>query len=616
MALRLKIRSRLLIGFLVVAFFGLVMGFLGMFYVGSLSKANKTMFLEATEPFGRLITLYETVESTQVLVRDLVIAEDPRAVETFLAELKAKDLAVKTAVERLAAQVKDERLQVAVGTFLPLWSDYLAASAFIADEVAAGRFHNLGDVMKTSLGSSAEALKGMMTMLIEGFLSVAADSSEASAALSTRVSTMLAILALVGLAASILIGILLARSVARGLELPARATLAVAAGDLSQAVDAKAIRRSDEAGDLARAVETMRGDLHAHMRTIRASVDTLANVGGELAASMGRVDATVADIRRAVDDAESQIVNQSAGVEQTAATVREMAATIGTLDREIEGQSAGVAASSASIEEMVGNVASIGQSVERLGSSFARLIEAAEDGKAKLQAVTGLIEDVSSQSDKLREANQVVSGIAAKTNLLAMNAAIEAAHAGDAGRGFAVVADEIRGLAESAATQSKEISRDIVKIRGSIEQAVGGAGVAREAFATVVELLRSVSELERGINASLREQQEGSRQALEGLEAINSVTAKVRAGSAELLEGSKAIGTEMGELERATVALRDAATGIGRSIAAIAEASRGVEELSGRNRRAIEAVEGLLARYVLASEEAVPELGPESPRPD
>jgi methyl-accepting chemotaxis protein len=343
----------------------------------------------------------------------------------------------------------------------------------------------------------------------------------------------------------------------------------------------------------------MRRDLEAHMRTIRGSVDELASVGSALADAMGKVDGAVAAMRAASARAGEQIIGQSAGVEETAATIREMAATISGLDREIEAQSAGVASSSSSIEQMVGNIGSIGRDVEALGSGFGDLVKAAEEGGAKLDRVTGLIGEVSSQSEKLREANQAVSGIAARTNLLAMNAAIEAAHAGEAGRGFAVVADEIRGLAASAAAQSKEIQRDISRISASIEAAVGGAGMARDTFSAVVGRLRSVGELERSINASLEEQQEGSRLALEGLASVNEVTSRVRAGSAELLEGSRAIAIEMEELERATMAIREASGGIDRSILAITESSRAVEELSRRNRQAIEAVECLLGRYML-----------------
>jgi len=203
------------------------------------------------------------------------------------------------------------------------------------------------------------------------------------------------------------------------------------------------------------------------------------------------------------------------------------------------------------------------------------------------------------RSEKLSEANAIVAGIAARTNLLAMNAAIEAAHAGESGRGFAVVADEIRNLAENAARQSKEIRRDIDGIRQSIEAAVASSDAARNAFAGVVKLLDRVEGLEREIMASLDEQREGSRLALEGLSSINEVTARVQSGSVELSKGSRAIGGVMDALEGATSALKDAVGGISHSVSDIGAAVQSVADLSTRNEEAIHAVEALVARYVL-----------------
>ncbi|MEI6874232.1 MAG: methyl-accepting chemotaxis protein, partial [Spirochaetota bacterium] len=234
-----------------------------------------------------------------------------------------------------------------------------------------------------------------------------------------------------------------------------------------------------------------------------------------------------------------------------------------------------------------------------LGTSFEELLSAAEDGRSKLDRVTEIVSGISLQSEKLGEANLTVSNIASRTNLLAMNAAIEAAHAGDSGKGFAVVADEIRNLAESAALQSKEISGDIKEIRNSIEEAVAGAMVARDAFASVQDFIRRLSALEREINLALEEQRTGSRQILDALGAIKAGSDRVRLGSHELKVGSQAIGTEMGELQETTLGLKNAIDLIASEMAAIGEATTVADSLSERNRDAIRAVEGLLARYTL-----------------
>jgi methyl-accepting chemotaxis protein len=176
-----------------------------------------------------------------------------------------------------------------------------------------------------------------------------------------------------------------------------------------------------------------------------------------LVPGMARADDSIAEVGKAAEVVSRHVVSQSAGVEETAATVRSMTGTIEGLDKEIERQAASVSSSSSSIEQMVGNIRSVAGGIERLGAGFGELMSASEEGRVKLEGVSGVVADISAQSEKLREANAVVAGIAAKTNLLAMNAAIEAAHTGDAGRGFAVVESLLgRYVLEADASSEKK----------------------------------------------------------------------------------------------------------------------------------------------------------------
>jgi methyl-accepting chemotaxis protein len=158
---------------------------------------------------------------------------------------------------------------------------------------------------------------------------------------------------------------------------------------------------------------------------------------------------------------------------------------IAHLDKMIETQVSGNVEAAASIEQMVGNIASVTASVDKMVRRFGALMTAASDGKVKQEAVDARVKEIASQSELLLEANEVISGIASQTNLLAMNAAIEAAHAGEAGKGFSVVADEIRRLSETSAEQSRTIGAELARIQATIGEVVGASQDSEAAFAAV-----------------------------------------------------------------------------------------------------------------------------------
>ena len=145
-----------------------------------------------------------------------------------------------------------------------------------------------------------------------------------------------------------------------------------------------------------------------------------------------------------------------------------------------------------------------------------------------------------------------MENIASQTNLLSMNAAIEAAHAGEAGKGFAVVAGEIRKLAESAGKQSKTIAEVLKKIKDAIDMITVSTNTVMENFQSIDEYVRTVSEQEANIRNAMEEQGQGSRQILEAIGQLNGITRMVKQGSAEMLGGSKGVITESRNLELAS----------------------------------------------------------------
>jgi methyl-accepting chemotaxis protein len=195
-----------------------------------------------------------------------------------------------------------------------------------------------------------------------------------------------------------------------------------------------------------------------------------------------------------------------------------------------------VLGSSGVIQRMVENTRSIYTTLEHNAEAVLKLNESSNDGKNRLREIGELIADVSEQSDALIEACKVIGDIADETNILGMNAAIEAAHAGDAvGKGFAVVAGEIRKLADNSGRQAVEISGNLQKIKGLIETSRESSLQARKQFDRTAALIDAVKNEELRIKEAMDSQNSGGKQVLDSFNEINALIAKIKDSSAVLL---------------------------------------------------------------------------------
>jgi len=364
--------------------------------------------------------------------------------------------------------------------------------------------------------------------------------------------------------------------------------------DLTRRINSRA---KDEMGELSGYFDSTMEGFRQLIVAIKKESQTLSGIGTDLSSNMTETAAAMNEITANVQSIKGRVLNQSASVSQTHATMEQVTSNINKLNGHVESQSSHISQASAAIEQMVANVQSVTDTLMKNAANVQSLSEASDIGRAGLQDVAADIQGIARESEGLMEINAVMENIASQTNLLSMNAAIEAAHAGEAGRGFAVVADEIRKLAESSSEQSKTIGTVLKKIKDSIELITRSTENVLSKFEAIDTNIRTVAELETAIRNSMEEQRTGSAQILEGVSRVTDITQQVRSGTTEMLEGAREVIVESTNLEKATqeitAGMNEMASGAEQVNVAVSQ----VNDISNKNRSGIDTLIKEVSRF-------------------
>ncbi|MDR2446760.1 MAG: methyl-accepting chemotaxis protein [Treponema sp.] len=325
-------------------------------------------------------------------------------------------------------------------------------------------------------------------------------------------------------------------------------------GDLTKTI---AITDHNEIGDLAHYFNLTIGKIKNLVISVKKEADSLSETGSDLASNITSTASSISEITANIQSITSQTGKQRASVASAGAIMGGVVKNIETLNSHIQKQTERVTQSSSAVEEMLANIQSVTQTLIKNEEYVANLSEASERGRAGLREVSADIQEIAKESAGLLEINAVMKNIASQTNLLSMNAAIEAAHAGEAGKGFAVVADEIRKLAESSSGQSKTTNDVLKKIKDSIDKISKSTEGVLLKFEAINEGVRQVTKQEANVRSAMEEQGEGSKSILESTAGLNEITGEVQKSASGMLEGSREVMRESDALERITEEIRD-----------------------------------------------------------
>lgn len=317
------------------------------------------------------------------------------------------------------------------------------------------------------------------------------------------------------------------------------------------------IKSKDEIGGVVQGFNTFIENLRSIISEVKNSKNSLQTVDNNLQLTTKATGISIDQISADMSNVSAQIDNQSSSVQQTVGSVTQIARNIENLNLLIESQSNGVNQASAAVEQMIGNIISVSKSTEKMAEAFEQLELYTQSGIKKQNVVNEQLATIEEQSHTLMRANKTISKIASETNILAMNAAIEAAHAGEAGAGFSVVADEIRMLSETSARQSKVIGAELKKIQESITTVVASSEEAKSAFNSVSVNVQNTDQLVRQIRGAMEESETGSHQITDALKLMNDSTVEVRTSSQEMSAGNQTILEEVKILQEATAAIKE-----------------------------------------------------------
>ena len=312
----------------------------------------------------------------------------------------------------------------------------------------------------------------------------------------------------------------------------------MAEGDLSKEI---AIIPNDAIGDMA---ENFNLAIFS-LKSIIGGVVSTANEGSELndllSGRITQIEVSSGEMSNTLDQIHEKIKEENNQIVEASSALEEISVNTSSLSKQISLQAESVSTTSAAAEEMAASINNVARVADSRKNVTESLIKITKEGGEKIEEANTIVQNAVKNMGAMQEMLEVINNITSQTNLLSMNAAIEAAHAGDAGKGFAVVADEIRKLAESTAENARDISDSLTSLINRINQTADVTKQSGESFKKIEIEVRNFVEAFSEISASTNELSEGSKEIQDSTMSLLDITANIKTGAEEITLGANDI---------------------------------------------------------------------------
>ncbi len=385
---------------------------------------------------------------------------------------------------------------------------------------------------------------------------------------------------------AIILILIISRRMVRPLQKVSMALKNIAQGD-GDLTARLPVKGNDEVTEVSKYFNDTIEKINISIKSVMQNTGNMTQIGQTLSSNMTETASSIHQISSNIEGVKKQVQDQSSGVTETAATMEEIIRTIHSLDGRIASQVDALQDLMKIIDDSNVTTGETRNILDKNDQLIAELVEDSSKGQEVVSASDEEVKNILEESGSLLEASSIIQNIASQTNLLAMNAAIEAAHAGDAGKGFAVVADEIRKLAEESASQAKVITAALKNFSVEIETVSASSSNISESFKSIFEKVNQVKLRSAGIMRIAETRKEQSNKLLTLIQSVDGITSEVKDGSAEMLRGGEQVASEMRNLDELTRVISDSMNEMASGASQINNAVQEVNALTQQNKDSI-----------------------------
>lgn len=365
-----------------------------------------------------------------------------------------------------------------------------------------------------------------------------ADGADEKAAVLVNTATMILLgLGAVSLATAGILTVIVMRTAIRPLKDLTDIMSKLAQGELDLSVPSQG--RPDEVGRIADTVEVFR-----QSGVERVRLEQEASEANQVQSDrQARVDQLIKQFREKMSSLLSMITHDSGDMKSAALTLNQIAETTETTT---QGASASSSEATANVETVAGTTEELTASVQEISGQVARGLSLANSASKDADSVNVKVKSLAEAAQQIGQVIGMISDIAEQTNLLALNATIEAARAGEAGKGFAVVASEVKSLAEQTGKATEQISQQITTIQASTEEAVVDIGGIATSVSEIDSFMTSIataieeqSAATQDIARNVQQAAEGNKAVSSGMEQVSSAVTETKSSADSVLSSSE-----------------------------------------------------------------------------